>query len=361
MIDFTDNSMLYLLSIYFAVGCETVKKKISIIVPVYNVEKYLPMCVDSLIAQTYESLEIILADDGSIDGSGAICDSYAKKDDRIKVIHKENGGQCSARNRGIDIATGELLMFVDSDDYVDVSICKKLYDVMQDTGAAVVRCGFLNYSEYGNLKGRSNEANGEVSVFTTEQAFRNFVCAPYSCRKPFIPMVCAALYDRKLFDSVKFPEGKIYEEGFVLPKVFLQCDKLAFLDEQLYFYFINISGTMASGLSERGLKSLDDWKEIHFLISDRFPSLLEATAKRWIDKYIRTYSALRNQKDILTAEEVMDCIVREMKAQEQYFISFAGKELKNKVKAFNSGYDKYEKYIRRCGYIETVKAKLHIR
>lgn len=134
--------------------------EISIIVPVYNVEKYIRRCIDSLITQTFKSIEIILIDDGSKDTSGAICDEYALKDERVKVIHKENGGVSSARNVGLDNATGTYIMFCDPDDYVDPTWCEKLYN-------SIIKRGFYSACGYAivNGEGERNLA-GEAPHFS---------------------------------------------------------------------------------------------------------------------------------------------------------------------------------------------------
>ena len=115
-------------------------EKISVIVPVYNVKLYLHKCVDSILNQTYQNIEVLLIDDGSTDGSSDICDSYTEKDSRIKVVHKKNGGLSSARNTGLDMATGEYILFVDSDDYIDIEMIRRLYDALVKTGADMGVC-----------------------------------------------------------------------------------------------------------------------------------------------------------------------------------------------------------------------------
>ena len=115
-------------------------EKISVIVPVYNVKLYLHKCVDSILNQTYQNIEVLLIDDGSTDGSSDICDSYTEKDSRIKVVHKKNGGLSSARNTGLDMATGEYILFVDSDDYIDIEMIRRLYDALVKTGADMSVC-----------------------------------------------------------------------------------------------------------------------------------------------------------------------------------------------------------------------------
>lgn len=126
--------------------------EISIIVPVYNVEKYIRRCIDSLIAQTFNEIEILLIDDGSKDDSGAICDKYALKDNRIKAIHKENGGVSSARNAGLDNAAGTYIMFCDPDDYVESTWCEKLYSVMQKGNISCAFCGYNSVKMSGEIK-----------------------------------------------------------------------------------------------------------------------------------------------------------------------------------------------------------------
>ena len=146
---------------------------ISVIVPVYNVEKYLRQCLDSVLAQTYRELEIILVDDGSTDGSGAICDEYATRDSRIKVVHQQNGGLSSARNAGLDLATGEYVAFVDSDDYIHETMLELLYQALVENNADTVICNFERVDEKGDvISVRSLQplANGVVSM---EEALEN--------------------------------------------------------------------------------------------------------------------------------------------------------------------------------------------
>lgn len=123
---------------------------ISIIVPVYNIEEYLPRCIESILRQTYTNLQLVLVDDGSKDRSGALCDEYAKKDSRILVVHKENGGSSSARNRGIEVATGEYLGFVDSDDYVEPDMYGKMVTAILENGCNIVQVARDEKDERGN-------------------------------------------------------------------------------------------------------------------------------------------------------------------------------------------------------------------
>ena len=331
------------------------------IVPVYKVENVVENCIKSMLAQTFSEFELILIDDGSPDSSGKICDKWAKKDGRIKVIHQKNGGQCAARNAGLKIAKGERIMFLDSDDCVRADMLKKLSDVMDDTGADLVRCGYIKFKSYGEEIPKDPEETGNVSVFTCGEAFENFVLGKFSNRKPFPPIVWGALCKKEVLDGILFPEGKIYEEGFVLPHIFLKCEKLAFLDECLYLYYENADGTMAKKLSQQGLLSLDDWREIHFLIFDKFPHLRQATAERWIGRYISTYKTLKDRGDIDTDNHFKSYIKNELKKHEEYFKKYAKKSTYDKIKAFNKGEKAYKNHLKKQDFILKVRAKLGVK
>ena len=331
---------------------------ISVIVPVYKVENVVENCIKSMLSQTFSEFELILIDDGSPDSSGKICDEWAKKDGRIKVIHQKNGGQCAARNAGLEIAMGDRIMFLDSDDCVRNNILEKLSAVMDDTGADLVRCGYVKFKSYGEEIPKDPEETGNVSVFTCGEAFENMTLGKFSNRKPFPPIVWAALYKKEVLDGVTFPEGKIYEEGFVLPHIFLKCEKLAFLDECLYLYYENTDGTMAKKLTRQGLLSLDDWREIHFLIFDKFPHLREATAERWIGRYFSTYKELLSRGDIDEDGKYKKYIKDELKKYQEHFEKYAEKSTFNKVKAFNKGERAYKNHLKKQDFILKVRAKL---
>ena len=137
---------------------------ISVIVPVYNVKEYLNTCVESILNQTYENLEVILVDDGSTDGSGEVCDSYAKTDARVQVLHTKNGGQAAARNRGIEVCNGEYLTFADSDDSMEPELIETLYFAQEKSGADLVSCRWRNVYEDGSVERSSGQTNGSVTV-----------------------------------------------------------------------------------------------------------------------------------------------------------------------------------------------------
>ena len=206
---------------------------ISVIVPIYKVEKYLARCVDSLLAQTWRDIEIILVDDGSPDNSGAICDEFAKKDPRVKVIHKENGGLSSARNSGLSAASGDYIGFVDSDDYVLPQMYEKLYLSLTENNADISIC---NYSYV-------SEENGEIipmvspvktEVLSREEAYSYLDVAMdgYS----YYVTAWNKLYKKELFEGCLFAEGKLHEDEFFVHHVFAKCNKISVIDDKLYMY-----------------------------------------------------------------------------------------------------------------------------
>lgn len=203
-------------------------QKISVIIPVYNVEKYLDKCVQSVINQTYKNLEIILVDDGSTDTSGVLCGEYAKWDERIKVIHKSNGGLSQARNKGLDMATGEYIFFLDSDDFLALNTFEKLMRVLKEEQADIVAClekRFTTEDVFGEKK-------GEMLYFTQEEMLQG----TFTQNKNYFIISCAKLYKASLFNGVRFKEGVIHEDEFICHKIYAQTEKVAVLQEELYFY-----------------------------------------------------------------------------------------------------------------------------
>ncbi len=217
---------------------------ISIVVPVYNVEMYLGRCIDSILAQTYQNIEIIPVDDGATDRSGQICDEYAMKDARIRVIHKKNGGLSSARNAGIDVASGEYLCFIDSDDVLDQAAIEKLYNAMVTHAADVAVCRFFDLNEEGyRIVKEEADSGGEPFVLSGTE------CMEYNYSAPdawFVVTATNKLYRREIFSDLRFEHGKIHEDEFAFHKVMLQCERVVILPDALYGYRKNSGGIMAN-------------------------------------------------------------------------------------------------------------------
>lgn len=207
--------------------------KISIIVPVYNVEKYLPRCIDSILAQTYKNIEVILVDDGSPDKCGAICDEYAKKDKCIKVIHKKNGGLSDARNAGINAAMGEYIGFVDSDDYIVPDMYEKLYNAIVKTNSDIAISNFLYVDEMGNEIGQNNNLPIYDDVLSGRQ-----ILGEKMVEDKFWYWVVAwnKLYKKSIFDDIRYPIGKIHEDEFIIHSIYAKVDQVACVPDALIYY-----------------------------------------------------------------------------------------------------------------------------
>ncbi|MGN0403521.1 MAG: glycosyltransferase [Acetatifactor sp.] len=217
--------------------------KISVIVPVYNVEKYLDECVASICGQTYSDLEIFLVDDGSTDGSGAVCDKWKEADARIVVIHQENGGISAARNAGLKMAKGEYLAFVDSDDKLAPDMYEKLMADMVKNDSDIAVCAYQVIEE----DGRERPARVEdmaAGVYTPEQ----IVCGLYGNLRIRTAMVLAnnKLYRKEIFEGVEYPVGKVHEDEYLIHELLLKVQRISVIRDRLYFYRIRSGSIMRS-------------------------------------------------------------------------------------------------------------------
>lgn len=201
------------------------KTLISVIVPVYNVERYLGMCIESICAQTYTGLEIILVDDGATDRSGEICDMWAEKDRRIRVIHKVNGGLSEARNVGIAAARGEWLMFVDSDDFITPDTIERLYQAATEQNCEIAVCNIVRIFDDGTTEPFYNPVS-EMTVLDGWQRF-DTLKQPSACNK---------LFYASLFQEVRFPKGKYYEDTFVYHVLAYQATRIVLTGHDGYYY-----------------------------------------------------------------------------------------------------------------------------
>jgi len=206
------------------------KDLISVIVPIYQVEDYLIECLDSIINQEYTNLEIILVDDGSKDKCPEICDDYELKDNRIKVIHKPNGGLSDARNAGLEIAKGKYICFVDSDDVLNKSFVSILYDNIKDTGADISICDFLSMKSMSEIS--DNNITNNFKLYTKEEILNEFY------KKQSLRLVLAwnKLYKRKIWKNIRYPKGKVHEDEFVIHHILDNINKLVISDSKLYYY-----------------------------------------------------------------------------------------------------------------------------
>jgi len=211
----------------------TAMPKISVIVPVYKVEKYIEHCVDSILAQSFEDFELILVDDGSPDNCGRICDEYAEKDSRVHVIHKENGGLSDARNAGIEWAMehsdSRWLAFVDSDDWVASDYLKKLFSAAEENGADLAICDFKVTNEEGTVL--ADEHDFSAAVISDKGQLMKLLYRNWR-----LSMAWCKLYKRSLFEGVRYDVGKLHEDEFIIHKLFAASDKTVIIEDEMYYY-----------------------------------------------------------------------------------------------------------------------------
>lgn len=276
---------------------------LSVIIPVYNVEEYLVRCVESILNQTYRSLEVILVDDGSPDNSGRICDALAQKDSRVRVIHKENGGLSSARNAGMDAATGEYITFVDSDDWLEADGYAHLMELLLRHQVKLV-CGG-NYDvdgETGNKTLGLTPAKEEV-LSAEEFVGRMFLwqgCDSSACDK---------IYHRELLANFRYPEGRVCEDVAVTYKIVLQTDRVALSDRPFYNYFHrdgSITISTAAEITEKTFHFSQHTEVICGYIREHHPAI-EPQAR---------YLRVKSLSHILLLLEQAEAEVREKFARE---------------------------------------------
>ncbi len=254
---------------------------ISIIIPVYNVEQYIDDCMKSLLGQTYKNLEIILVDDGSPDNSGRICDEYAQKDSRIRVIHKENGGLSDARNWGLNIATGKYITFLDSDDAITDDCIEYLYNLLVDNKHADMSICGIKRIQIGET--REGNDHTKTEIYTPEQALEVML---YD--KGIDVASYAKLYKKEVFSELRFPVGEVYEDTATTYKVIEKCDFIVYGDKQCYFYYTRPGSISKQGrFNKKEYDYIKHTEEMLSYIENKYPKLQKA-----IDRFF-LYSKFR--------------------------------------------------------------------
>jgi glycosyltransferase involved in cell wall biosynthesis len=245
---------------------------ISVVVPVYNVAIYLERCVNSLIAQTYKPLEIILIDDGATDNSGEICDSFEKKyPDIIKVIHQENRGLSGARNTGLAYAHGKYITFVDSDDWLASDMVETMYNNLKNTGAQISGIGLYQSYEDGRLI--RNSSRKEISVMSKKEALGKFLF-----NDNLTVCVWGKLYLTSLWDNVKCPEGKLFEDQYTTYKLIDQADIIVFDPTPKYYYFKRQGSIGHSAFTDKTYELYWGVQEQYEYITKKYPELFSEMA-----------------------------------------------------------------------------------
>ena len=246
-------------------------KKISVIVPVYNTEAYLARCVDSILAQTYPHIEIILVDDGATDASPDLCDRYAAEHPHVKVIHKQNGGLSSARNAGLDAATGDYIGFVDSDDYVSPDMYRILAERLESGDAEIANAMYVRAFEDGETA-PSRVPHSTDEDITALQFSRELMLHTGDVS------VCTKLFRAEIFDGVRFPEGKLNEDLLFMLDVMARVRKIAFAAHVGYYYFVR-SGSTSSGYGKAVIDMVGNSLAAKQIVDAAYPALARETLR----------------------------------------------------------------------------------
>lgn len=270
------------------------KPLVTVIVPVYNVERYLNRCLNSIGRQTYENLEIIAVDDGSTDSSGAILDKFKQTENRAIVIRKANGGLSDARNAGLDHASGEYIMFVDSDDYINIHMVDTLLNAIRRNAAGISACQMRHVypDRDADIYGESDD-NDEKSLSSVEAMeywyTSNFNCATAAWGK---------LYVHELFNDLRFKTGRLHEDEFIMHYLFQKARTITYISSRLYYYFQRDNSIVGSKFSAKRLDVLDAMQDrlefFEYLNNDR---LVNLQAEHYTDILMASYIGLYEMSD----------------------------------------------------------------
>lgn len=282
---------------------------ISVIIPVYNVEKYLDRCVRSVLNQTYGDMEILLVDDGSTDGSGAMCDAYQNMDVRVHSIHKQNGGLSDARNYGIDRAGGEYLFFVDSDDWIHVRTLEILHEKMKEHHADIAVC---EYREVTEEEEPTDILLGDVTctVYQNREVFR-----PLFEKNTKTVVAWNKLYRREVFEDIRYPKGKLHEDEYVIHRLLYRAGSLVWCEVPLYYY-LKRSGSITGNMKKQNI--LDGWEAMRgrqqFLEEKGLLQEAEDTRIIMLSYVMSKYRLVRNG---MGEKETAEWLLREFRRMER--------------------------------------------
>lgn len=305
---------------------------ISIIVPVYNVRNYVSCCVQSIANQTYKNLEIILVDDGSTDGSGKICDMYAKEDPRIIIYHKENGGLSDARNYGLENAHGDYIGFVDGDDCIHPQMYDILYKIIQRLNCKVSVCDF------------DRPEHIEKEAVLLDYGYIERISRNKAVAIPEITKVsaCNKLYKKEIFNGIRYPVGKLHEDEYVFHKVMWKCEEgIAVTDKKLYHYIVrntSIMGTMSRKRIDNALEALEN--RILFAKEKKWNKVLHELKDGYLDYCANTYIAIKNGSYGASHLECLDVLYN---AEKSMIEKYADIKARKKYVVFRENPSEYER------------------
>ena len=235
------------------------KPLLSVIVPCYNVEKYIEKCILSIVSQTYTNLEIILIDDGSNDQTGILCDEQQAKDQRIRVIHQQNKGASVARKTGLELSQGEYLAFLDSDDWIDQNMFNDMMTALLSTNSDIAHCDLCFVFEDGSMKHRLQNREEYVKTMGRTEGVI-MILEDHAWRTSF----CTKIFKKKLFEYVQFPEGRIFGEDLIVHQLFHHAAQSVFLNKEFYFYYQRNDSVTRISNTKTELKKLADFSDAYF-------------------------------------------------------------------------------------------------
>lgn len=307
----------------------TDKSVVSIIVPVYNVSTFLSGCLESILAQTFTDYEVICIDDGSTDNSGEIADSYAAKDSRIKVVHQENKGLSGARNAGLDLAVGDYISFLDSDDYIHPQFLEKMLYVIQHENADIASCRLVHTKEtYMPIQSMFDESLLKVTI--CHQPFDSFLNS-----KEIMSNVCVKFYKRDLIGDLRFIDGVYFEDVPFTTMIMDKAQKVAITNMPFYFYYQNPASIMRSSFTIRKVQSyITIIRKIASYIRKNRPDSCKQVRIKILNKRIKMMinQAIRKQKDKKERLKLFDEIQKHVKILfNEGLISYEGLKPRHKI------------------------------
>ena len=275
---------------------------VSIIIPVYQGKSYLKRCIDSVLAQSCQEYEIILVDDGSTDGSAEICDEYAEKQKTITVIHKENGGLSSARNAGLEIASGEYVMFIDADDVVHSKMLETELKVLKEENADIFICGLKHFAEIEEVDTCAElQIKNCVEIQSGLEIESKLFCGQnvekyISC--------CGKLFKKTVFNGIRFPQGRLFEDEYITYQLYYRSERIAVTDIVFYFYFTNPCGITKNLTLNKRFDEYDAQEErIKFFKKKRCKELYQAALLKLLNSAQWDLISAKNGKKILIKNE----------------------------------------------------------
>ena len=278
---------------------------VSIVVPIYNVQDYIERCVHSIIEQTYHNIEILLIDDGSTDDSGKLADEYAKKDERIKVFHKKNGGLSDARNYGVSMSSGEYICFIDSDDFIHEEYVRLLYTICTEQKCEIAQCNYVRTDSYFEDR---ELPKTKIQTYSNIQMLNNLYGKDYV--KTVI--VCNKLYKRSLFSDIRFPIDKIHEDEATTYRLFYKANKIGVTEQVLYYYYQRPNSIMQDKYNLKRLDILWAIEQRRTFFKEK--GLLDLYYK---DNYKMLTKILKNYYEVVRANDINKkrTILKELKTR----------------------------------------------